>query len=67
MDEPTSRRGRRLRRDRPERSSGRCPLCGGPLSVLVEVPSRGQPYEQDRPVTKYFRCLGCNQIQIVDE
>lgn len=55
---------------RPRRAGGgrgpRCAVCGGELSVLVEVPTRGLPHEQDYPSTRYFRCNQCAQIQIVD-
>ncbi len=63
MDAPNDTRGQRAKRDRRTR----CAACGGELNVLVEVPTRGQPYAQNYPSTQYFRCVRCNQIQIVDD
>lgn len=45
----------------------RCAICDGELNLLVEVPSHSQPYARDLPATQYFRCVRCNQIQIVDK
>ncbi len=51
----------------PPPPPAKCSACGGKLALLVEIPPRGNPYEQDHPRTRYFRCDGCAQIQVVDE
>jgi uncharacterized protein with PIN domain len=65
MDASDDSRGQRAGSPTRDRNA-RCAVCGGELNVIVEVPPNRQPYAQDHPSTKYFRCARCGQIEIVD-